>query len=81
MRVRCLLFAAAREATGTSCVHLDLPAGADTHTLTSELCQRCPQLAAILPHALLAVNREYVTEAVALKDGDEAAVIPPISGG
>ena len=40
-----------------------------------------PALDSVLRSAVLAVNQEYVTENVALRDGDEVAVIPPISGG
>jgi molybdopterin converting factor small subunit len=31
--------------------------------------------------ALLAVNQEFADRAAALKDGDEVALMPPVSGG
>ncbi|KAI9315784.1 hypothetical protein DFJ73DRAFT_632233 [Zopfochytrium polystomum] len=54
---------------------------------------RHPDLSSILATAMIAINLEYVdrehlwdengyrTDGVVVKDGDEVAVIPPVSGG
>jgi len=49
----------------------------------SILRQTFPQLSPIFDHSILAINLEYVQndQAVNLKDGDEIALIPPLSGG
>jgi len=51
--------------------------------LRRHLAERTPVLAAILGAGTLlaAVNREYAAADTALKDGDEVALFPPVSGG
>jgi molybdopterin synthase catalytic subunit len=83
MRVRVLYFARSREVAGGAEEALDLPPGATTASLLADLSSRHAGLASVLASCVLAVNHEYVEagEAVALKDGDEIAIIPPLSGG
>ena len=79
MRVRVLLFAAARRWAGTAELSVECPAGARAADVFRE-----PRLAALLPHRRtlrLAVNEEFVADGHALKDGDAVAVLPPVSGG
>jgi len=47
--------------------------------LVAVLSERVPAL--ISARGLVAVNQEYVTGEHVLSDGDEAALIPPVSGG
>jgi molybdopterin synthase catalytic subunit len=75
--VRC--FAAVREALGHDQLVEALPAGATVALLRQRLAVRAPALDR-LPLAV-AVNRAYATFATELRDGDEVAFIPPISGG
>lgn len=75
--VRC--FAAVREALGVDVLPLDVPVGTTVAGLRDLLCARAPALAR-LPVAF-AVNRAYARPEAVLADGDEAALIPPISGG
>ena len=59
-------------------------AGAATwDALRAKLGEAFPALAPVLAAAALALNMEYVPagEAMGFKEGDELAVIPPISGG
>ena len=53
----------------------------DTDQLKAALTAKHPALASVLQSAVLAVNQEYVTERLTLRDRDEVAIIPPISGG
>mmetsp|Transcript_3467 Transcript_3467/g.5467 ORF Transcript_3467/g.5467 Transcript_3467/m.5467 type:complete len:85 (+) Transcript_3467:209-463(+) len=81
--VQVLYFARAREATGgltEETFALD-PAAADTEHLKTALVARHPGLGSVLESAVLAVNQEYATQVLALKERDEVAIIPPISGG
>ena len=40
-----------------------------------------PRFAKLPKDALLAVNQEFADRGAALKDGDEVALLPPVSGG
>jgi len=40
-----------------------------------------PRLAALPQEALLAVNQSFADRAAPLRDGDEVALMPPVSGG
>jgi molybdopterin synthase catalytic subunit len=70
------LFAGLRERAGTGERDVELPDGAQVEDVWGalELGERPPGL-------LYAVNKEYATEHAALADGDEVALIPPVSGG
>ncbi|HET7153316.1 MAG TPA: MoaD/ThiS family protein [Candidatus Kapabacteria bacterium] len=47
----------------------------------NELSRAYPALAGRKEQCVLAVNYEYATAASVVHDGDEVAVIPPVSGG
>ena len=79
MCIRVRLFAAYREAAGTNRLELPLPPGATVAQLIDLLAERVPSLRAT--PGLVAVNHMYVQPDFVLHDGDEAAFIPPVSGG
>ena len=81
MRVRVKLFAVIKERAGVAELPLDLPDGADVAAAELALKDTVPAIAIFLRQAAYAVNREYVDAATVLRDGDELAVIPPVSGG
>jgi molybdopterin synthase catalytic subunit len=76
MEVRVRLFAALRERVGAPELVLELPDGA----LVGDALERLAGVTAGVP-AVLAVNREYADRGAALHEGDEVALIPPVSGG
>jgi MoaE-MoaD fusion protein len=76
MRVQIRLFASLRERAGASELTLELPDGALVSDALSELRWLIGDL-----RAVLAVNREYASDATPLRAGDELALIPPVSGG
>lgn len=80
MRLVVRLFASAREALGTSTVDVDLPFGATVGQLLDELRRTHPRLATT-PELLVSVNLEYAANDRALREYDEIALIPPVSGG
>ncbi|MFZ6009843.1 MAG: MoaD/ThiS family protein [Bacteroidota bacterium] len=55
-------------------------AGQTVGDLRRELTSRYPKLAG-LRSLMVAVNNDYAEDHVALKDSDEIALIPPVSGG
>ena len=81
MKVRVRLFASYREAVGLSFVEVPLDDGAAGLSLWSALVARYPALASLPAPSRYAVNDEYVTASRPLRESDEVALIPPISGG
>jgi molybdopterin synthase catalytic subunit len=81
MTITVKLFAILRDRAGVPEVTLDLPAGATVGTAAERLAERFPQVRDHAKHVAYAVNTEYVTRETVLNDGDELAVIPPVSGG
>ncbi|HEY2888081.1 MAG TPA: MoaD family protein [Candidatus Limnocylindrales bacterium] len=81
IRVRVRLFAVQRELAGTREVQLELPDGADVEAAWSALVERHPVLAPGRPSLRFARNGDYAEPSTTLADGDEVAMIPPVSGG
>lgn len=82
--IHVLLFAAAAEAAGRS--ELQLTFGDDGQAVTvadarDQMLSQVPTLATVLGRCWFAVNDEYTTVDAVLVQGDELAVIPPVSGG
>lgn len=76
VNVRVRLFAALRERAGSGSVDLDLPDGAVVGDVWASL-----PLGDEPPGILFAVNQVYAEQGEALREGDEVALIPPVSGG
>jgi molybdopterin synthase catalytic subunit len=76
MQVTVRLFAMLRERAGASEVEVELPDGARVRDALAAL----NGLADGMP-VVMAVNREYAREDAVLGEGDELALIPPVSGG
>lgn len=76
MNVAVKLFAGLRERAGTGSRELELPAGACVADVWPAL-----GLGDEPPGLLYAVNKAYAATERALAEGDEVAVIPPVSGG
>jgi molybdopterin synthase catalytic subunit len=79
--VRVRLFALQRELAGEREVALEVPDGADVEAAWSALVARHPVLAPGRPSLRFARNGEYADPTTVLSDGDEVAMIPPVSGG
>jgi molybdopterin synthase catalytic subunit len=77
VRVSVRLFAALRERAGTGKVELELPDGARVGDIWQALALAGPEP----PSLAFARNRAYAAREDALADGDEVALIPPVSGG
>ncbi|MGH2500218.1 MAG: molybdopterin converting factor subunit 1, partial [Candidatus Limnocylindria bacterium] len=80
MKVLVRLFASYREAAGAGRIELDLPPGATVRDAVAAVVKGHP-LVAEGRQVVMARNREYVDADTALADGDEVALIPPVSGG
>jgi molybdopterin converting factor small subunit len=69
-------FARYRDRLGFDQLELELPEPATLAALLEH-----PRLAGLPPDALFAVNQAFVGRDAALRDGDEVALMPPVSGG
>ncbi len=82
IRVRILLFAVLKDQVGLSALDLAIPSDSATiDDVRQALVLRYPAAAAHLSAAIAARNKEYAFAGDAVKDGDEVAFFPPVSGG
>lgn len=81
MRIRLRFFASLRERVGRGEEDYDVPDGATVETVWAELKCRYPDLADIEGALAFAVAQEYVDRQHPLRENDELALIPPVSGG
>ena len=81
MRVPVKLFAVLREKVGAGEFSLELPRESNVAAAREALVVKYPLVKTMIDRAAFAVNREYASMATPLNDGDELAVIPPVSGG
>ncbi len=81
MRITLLAFGMLRELLGDAATRLDLPAEATV----ADVLERCRELApgkgGLWTSVAVAVNQEYVRAGHRLAEGDEVALLPPVSGG
>jgi molybdopterin converting factor subunit 1 len=81
MKVRVRLFAFMAQAAGTREVEVELAAGATLSDLQRVMRDQRPEVR--WPREVMwAINQEYAPGVESpLNDGDEVAIIPPVSGG
>ena len=81
IHVRVLLFSVLRERVGQDEVEVALDPHATGEDVLQWLLDEQPALAPYRPHIRLAVNEAYQPTTAVLRDGDEVALITPVSGG
>jgi molybdopterin converting factor subunit 1 len=81
MRVKVRLFASLREGAGRPEVVLELPAGATAEDAWGRLTADFPALSSRRASLAASVNRRYAAFDTVLREADEVAFIPPVSGG
>ena len=79
--VRARLFARLREQAGTDTEMLELPAASTLADVYDALRQLHPALESDRKAVRAALNQEFKEWSAKVADGDEAAFIPPVSGG
>ena len=81
VKIRVCFFGAARDVVDTNPLEISLDAPATVSSAFQNLSQRYSQLERFGRSLLFAVNQEYATPDTLLKENDELAVFPPVSGG
>ena len=83
MQIRVLYFGVLREQMGKADATAELASGSTVTDLLRFLEPRTSNRAVdtIWQRLAVAVNREYATASQILQEGDEVALLPPVSGG
>ncbi len=81
MRVTIKLFARLRDIAGAPELARDVAPGATIGAVWRELANEFPELANYERSISSAVNADYARMDTPLRDGDEVAFLPPVSGG
>jgi len=81
IKITVKLFAAFQEAVSQSEISLTLPASSPVSTVYENLVKTYPKLEQWKPVTRYAINLNFVEQNTILQDGDEVALIPPVSGG
>ena len=81
MRVTVRLFARLREIAGADTVEHEVPDRSSVGDVWKSLAERWPALSAFDRTVSGAVNAEYARMSHEVRDGDEVAFLPPVSGG
>jgi molybdopterin synthase sulfur carrier subunit len=80
MKLTILAFSVVKEIFNGNSIQIELPQGATTADLKAYLNSQYPALQQLATY-LIAVNSEYSAEQTIIQEGDEIAIIPPVSGG
>lgn len=75
------LFAVARQRVGAPEIVVTLDDPATVGDLRQATAEQYPDLAMLLPAMMVAVENEYVGDDATVTEGNEIALIPPVSGG
>lgn len=81
MQVKLLFFASLTNKIGQAECTCDVPAGSTIEDIKRNACEEFPELIEILPICHVSVNHEYARGNLVLKEHDEVAFFPPVSGG
>jgi MoaE-MoaD fusion protein len=81
MQVRVLFFGMLKDLAGRGSDSLDLPENAILGDVLSHYEKRVPRLKELMASIAASVNQEYAARDLKLKQGDEIALLPPVSGG
>jgi len=81
MKVRVLFFGMLKDVTGRDTDFLSLPDQASLADIFTHYEKLNPQLSRFAPSIAVSVNQQFAELDWKLKDGDEIAFLPPVSGG
>ncbi len=81
MRIKVLFFGLVRDVVGLREDSLDLPNGGRLGEVFEHYAARFPRLQEMSGSIVLALNQQFSTPSAPLAEGDEVALLPPVSGG
>lgn len=80
-RFEILMFAAARELSGTDVLVVEMESPTTAAAIMARIGEIVPGIAPMLPACRLAVDQSFVAGEAFVNAGAEVALIPPVSGG
>src|SRR5207253_1828451 len=81
MRVRVIYFGMLKDAVGRQLEEVELPADSSLGDLLTDRITHTPVIDNFRTVLAFAINQEYAQLKDTLRDGDEVAMLPPVSGG
>jgi len=81
MRTRVLFFGMLRDIVGKTAEEAEFPEGADLQSVFEFYRARFPRLGELSRSIVIARNQEFAERTTLLAEGDEVALLPPVSGG
>lgn len=81
MHVHVLLFGALKDLRARETETVELPEKATVAEFLRRFVEAAPQVGKYAGSLAIAVNREYALPTQVLREGDEVALLPPVSGG
>lgn len=81
MKVNVLFFASCQDIVGEREVEVEVPEGATAADLVAQIVSEHPRFGEIEASLMVSVNQGYLEREGRLREGDEVAFIPPVSGG
>jgi molybdopterin converting factor subunit 1 len=81
MRIRVLFFGLLKDVAGMATDSVALPEGSTVADLLGYYEAKIPRLGEMLSSLAVSVNQEYAGGDAGLKENDEIALLPPVSGG
>ena len=81
MKIKVLFFGLLKDVCGRSEEGLELPDGATAGAVFEHYARLFPRLEGMAKSTVLALNHEFSAPDALLSEGDEVALLPPVSGG
>ena len=81
MQIKVLFFGLLKDICGGSEATLELPAGSTAGSVFEHYAAAFPRLKQMASSVVLARNHEFAAVSESLAEGDEVALLPPVSGG
>jgi len=81
VRVRVLFFGQLKDITGRAEDSLELPSGSRLQDIFDHYASRFPRMQQLQPGIVMALNQQFAPADNPIGEGDEAAFLPPVSGG
>jgi molybdopterin converting factor subunit 1 len=81
VRVKVLFFGMLKDIVGRSEDHIELADGARVESVFTRYARDFPRLTDLESSIVLACNHEFCDRSATIREGDEIAFLPPVSGG